>query len=343
MPRTRRGGDKAGEHLVLAEALAAFQKATGLDATLLEADVAWPTGIAAAEVRIGDAEPMLAECKRNVTPANVGAIAEGLRRFRRPAVLVTRYVNPILAERLRNLEVSFLDAAGNVYLRTPGLLVFVTGRKPEQNIPARQPVRAFRQTGLRAVFALLCRPDLVDAPYRTIADQADVALGTVNAVMKDLEHLEFLRVTKARGRRIKRKGELQTAWVEAYLRELRPRLNPRRYRVGAATWWKGALPLPPGLFLGGEPAAALLTEHLTPEVATVYDGGGFATLARRLQPAKDERGNLEVLKLFWRFEHAEVLPEWPLVPPLLIYADLLATADARNLETAELVREKFLV
>jgi hypothetical protein len=34
---------------------------------------------------------------------------------------------------------------------------------------------------------------------------------------------------------------------------------------------------------------------------------------------------------FWRFE----APEYPdLVPPLLIYADLLATADDRNIETA---------
>jgi len=327
---------------VLAEALAAFQKTTGLEATLPGGETAGPAGGAHAEVRLGQGEPMLAECKRNVTPANAGAVAESLRRFGRPVVLVTRYVNPVLAERLRELDVPFLDAAGNAYLRTPELLVFVTGRKPERKTPARQPVRAFRHTGLRAVFALLCRPDLVDAPYRTIADQADVALGTVNAVMKDLERLEFLRATKARGRRIERRGELQTAWVEAYLRDLRPRLNPRRYRVGDVTWWKGEVPLPPDLFLGGEPAAALLTEHLTPEVATIYDGGGFAALARKLRPAKDERGNLEVLERFWRFAHAEVLPGWPLVPPLLVYADLLATADARNLETAELVREKFL-
>jgi hypothetical protein len=31
-----------------------------------------------------------------------------------------------------------------------------------------------------------------------------------------------------------------------------------------------------------------------------------------------------------------------LVPPLLVYADLLATGDARNLETAALIRERYL-
>lgn len=31
-----------------------------------------------------------------------------------------------------------------------------------------------------------------------------------------------------------------------------------------------------------------------------------------------------------------------LTPPLLIYADLVATADARNIETAQIIRERFL-
>jgi hypothetical protein len=342
MPRVREKAEETGQQQVLADALAAFEETTGLHVAVLRTEGAVPGGVADAEVRIGEGAPVLVECKRTVTRANLGAVVGQIRRFGRPAVLVTRHVNQALAERLRELDVPFIDAAGNAYLRTPELLIFVTGRKPERNAPGQLPVRAFRHIGLKAIFALLCRADLVAAPYRTIAGQADVALGTVNAVMKDLERLGFLRVTKAQGRRIDRKAELQTLWVEAYLRDLRPRLNPRRYRVGDGAWWKGGTPLPPDLFLGGEPAAALLTEHLAPEVATIYDGGGFAALARRLMPNKDDHGNLEVLQRFWPFEPPEVLPGWPLAPPLLVYADLLGTADARNLETAEIVREKFL-
>jgi hypothetical protein len=32
----------------------------------------------------------------------------------------------------------------------------------------------------------------------------------------------------------------------------------------------------------------------------------------------------------------------PLIPPLLIYINLRATADARNIETAQIIRERFL-
>jgi len=42
--------------------------------------------------------------------------------------------------------------------------------------------------------------------------------------------------------------------------------------------------------------------------------------------------------MFWNFEI-----DWPhknMVPPLLIYADLLATGEARNIETARILYEK---
>ena len=54
------------------------------------------------------------------------------------------------------------------------------------------------------------------------------------------------------------------------------------------------------------------------------------------------RGNLEVLQKFWRFEVPRLVGRIPHAPPLLIYADLMATGDARNLETAKLLRERFL-
>jgi len=44
------------------------------------------------------------------------------------------------------------------------------------------------------------------------------------------------------------------------------------------------------------------------------------------------------LRKFWKFE-----PDWGypnVTPPILIYADLLATADARNIETAKIIYDK---
>lgn len=330
------------EHQMVTDALAALQNATGLQATFLRDKAMTPDVVGDAEVKIGTGPPLVVECRRQLRPANLGMLVAPLKRAGYPVLLVTEHVNPAMAERLKEMEVQFLDTVGNAYVQTPELLIFIVGRKPQRKPPAQQPVRAFRPTGLKAIFALLCLPELVNQPYRVIADQAGVALGTVNAVMKDLERMDYLRETKALGRRIEKPRDLQTAWVEGYLRNLRPRLNPRRYRVAQTVWWKTEDIWPDGIFLGGEPAAAVLVEHLIPEVATIYDHGGFAALAKTLRPAKDAGGNLEVLDRFWTFDAPETLAGIALVPPLLIYADLLGTADARNLETAELVRERFL-
>ena len=58
----------------------------------------------------------------------------------------------------------------------------------------------------------------------------------------------------------------------------------------------------------------------------------------KLLPA--ENGDIEVLDMFWRQEDKD----WtkPIVPPLLIYADLMGSRIGRNLETAKLIRENEL-
>jgi hypothetical protein len=51
--------------------------------------------------------------------------------------------------------------------------------------------------------------------------------------------------------------------------------------------------------------------------------------------------DIELLRRFWKFE------EWlkkklQTAPPLLLYADLLSTADDRNVETAEIISEQYI-
>lgn len=340
MPRVRPEGAEAQRVGLLTTAVEAFREATGVPARVVSPV---PGGVSEGVwVQIGEGEPFRAVCKPTLTPTTLGPALAELRRFPGRGVLVARHVTPPMAERLRDHGVPFLDTAGNAYLRTPHLLLFVTGRKPPGKPPNEQPIRAFRAAGLKVVFALLCRPDLVAAPYRNIAQAAGVALGVITPVFRDLERLGFLRTTKARGRSLERTTELQDAWVEGYLRDLRPRLHPRRFRVARARWWEAEDWTGVEAWLGGEPAAALLTKRLIPQDAVLYEGGGFAPLARRIRPAKDERGNLEVLDKFWNFEIPPPGPHPRLAPPLLVYADLVATGDARNLEAAEAIRERFL-
>lgn len=340
-----RGGFEANqgeERQIARAAVQAFEETTGFPAAVTKDRVRLPEGQADAVIKLGGGKTLIVEVKRTLTPATMGQALAQVARFGARGLLVTRYVTPPMAARLRELDVPFMDTAGNAYLRLPNLHVYVVGKKPATTAPREKRVRALRPTGLKVIFALLCRPDLVNAPYREIAEAAGVALGTVNWVFYDLRRLGYIRETKARGRIYENRHGLIDKWVEAYPQELRPTLKPRRYRVAKADWWKkenlGAL----DMWLGGEPAAAVLTKHLRPEIVTAYGDTRFTTLARKVQALRDEHGNLEVLQKFWNFEIPRFDKRYPIAPPLLVYADLVATADARNLETAQIIRERFL-
>ena len=93
-------------------------------------------------------------------------------------------------------------------------------------------------------------------------------------------------------------------------------------------------------YWGGEIAAEMLTGYLKPERITIYIEGkpDKLILAHRLRP--DENGEIEILETFWATDEARQPND--AVPPLLVYADLMATTDPRNIETAKLIRDQHL-
>jgi hypothetical protein len=91
----------------------------------------------------------------------------------------------------------------------------------------------------------------------------------------------------------------------------------------------------------GETAAALLTKYLKPQNHTIYTKDNYGKLLLQLKLKNDPNGNIEVLKQFWNFEDARA--EKKLVNPVLIYADLLATRDRRNIETANLIYKNEII
>jgi len=326
--RTTREGD-------LLEAALQAIRAHGLDGERIE----WEPAVR--DVDHGDARVRLrhggkaityhVEVKRTLLPAVLGVALAQLKRLPAPALLVTEYVNPRMAERLREQGVQFIDKAGNAWLDAPPLLVWVRGQRPPDTPKAGDTLgRAFQPTGLRVLFALLCKPEIVDWPYRDIAKLAGVAHGTVGWVMPELPRLGYVGTLKGR-RRLLNGPRLLQQWVEAYARTLRPKLVLDRWQADNLDWTGKVDPTPYGLLLGGEPAARRLTRHLRPGTATFYGAKPNRQLLidQRLRP--DPAGNVEILRQFWTFD-GETAGQ---VPNLLVYADLLAIGDARCLETAK--------
>jgi len=269
----------------------------------------------------------------------IAAVSER-KREHGPTALVASYINPPQAEKLRELGIEFFDAAGNVFLKQKGLHVFVTGRKARGvNLPEARRARAFNATGSRLVFALLCHPGLENKPYRDLAREAGISLGAVNWIMSDLKSLGHLVDNGPHGRRLVNRKELLKRWVAAYPEQLRPKLLIDRFhKEGARDWWQKAQ-LPPQAFWGGEIGAALITSHLRPEAVTIYAETNLPRLQAQYGLRRDSRGETELLHRFWAFDHWDHQDKH-VVPAVLIYADLLRTADDRNLETAEILYDQ---
>ncbi|MEO8627877.1 MAG: type IV toxin-antitoxin system AbiEi family antitoxin [Betaproteobacteria bacterium] len=289
----------------------------------------------------------LVEVKRRIIPTTLGATLAQLRHageaVGRPALVVTDYLTPPMAKQLHAQKQQFADAAGNAYLEGPGLFVFVTGQKLSERHIAPQAGKAFTTAGIKILFALIAEEGLADASYRAIAAAAGVALGTVPAVLADLQTAGYLLVAGKR-RRLNATKRLLDDWALAYARTLRPKTLVSRYAAASFDAWR-EWKLDAKARWGGEPAASLLVRYLKPGVLTIYAEKLSARLIvkQRLVVAGSLAHNhlIEVRRPFWgstlrddgRHETAA---------PALVYGDLLATGDGRCIETAQMIYDGYL-
>jgi hypothetical protein len=295
--------------------------------------------------RFGAFEPLAVEIKHGMTTAALPRIVNKIIDLKEPCVLVTDYLPPAAAALLKNKGVFYLDTAGNAYLDLDKMLILVAGQKPA-DLPRRAPAAAFGEAGVRLIFTLLAAPALLDQPYRQIAAAAGVAQGTITHVFRDLEVLGFFQKA-GQARILRERLALAERWAEAYAERLRPKLLRGRFDPPEPQWWQRADPRPFGGAWGGEPAGNLLTGYLRPEALTLYipkqaDAPGmYARFIAENGLRKNPNGKLEILETFWDLELIGPT-EQGTVHPLLAYADLMATQDARCIETGKIIHDEQL-
>ena len=296
----------------------------------------------------GNLQRYLVEAKTRVDRvATLGHLKARLNLLGDRYLLFAPYITTTIAKQCRDLNIEFLDTAGNAYLQAPGLYVFITGEKPEGLTATIMGTGGGgTATAHRVVFALLCKPELLNAPYRDIVDAAGVALGAVGWVFFDLEGRGLIAgKQKKHNRRFLEPTRLFDEWVTNYPIKLRPKLNPQRFKAPNPDWWKNATLTDLGAYWGGEVAAARLTDYLKPEICTIYldPQKGRDTLTKLVATHRlraDPEGNVEVLDKFWNLPADPIHPD--VVPPILAYADLVASLNPRNLEVANLIRERYI-
>jgi hypothetical protein len=203
---------------------------------------------------------------------------------------------------------------------------------------------------VKTTMALLIRPELLHEPYRAIAQQAGVALGTVGPCLGDLRARGLLRGQGGQ-RELADRQELVPLWVQAYIDRLRPTLEERWLQVQAADkaelWSRLERVLAKyqvGWTLTGADAAERMTNHFRAENTEIYaplDAFDNRALLQglRAQPAA-RFGNLLVVEPpapLVISPATAMSRKTPIAPPLLVYAELRYRGTDQALEAAELL------
>ena len=284
----------------------------------------------------------LCEIKRDITAANINTFANRLRDYaatgNRPVLLVAKYINPNMFDRLVGMGLNILDCAGNCHIRymNGNIPVFHLINKGEKNVFAKEKAYpVFQEAGIKVIFYLLQDKDNVNKAYREIQENTGVALGTVKNVLDELVARNFILVTE-KGRILKNRRALLDLWIENYNQVLKPKLLMGRlaFRTNEqrANWQ--AMELPEGMYWGGESAVNMIDNYLEPGAFDIYADVPTAYLMKSGFVRQDTNGEIKVYQKFWKWE-----TENHLAPLILIYADLMGSNNSRCLEAANRLME----
>jgi len=277
----------------------------------------------------------LCEIKKTITTSNFGNIQSRLKKLRektnKPILLVAQSIYPGLMNELTQNGINSLDTAGNCQIKVEGLILHVEGKKMAEKclMSFSNKNRLFQEAGLKIIFRLLENPNWINLPYRQMQDSANVSLGSINIIMKELIEARYILKTE-RGKFLKNKNGLLERWIVGYNDVLKPKLFIKRMTFkdkNIKRDWKN-IQLPPDCYWGGEAAANLYNDYLFPELYTIYGGNSGALVKAGLRP--DENGEILVYNKFWTFTNEEKR-----IPALLIYADLMGSGNSRNIEAAQ--------
>jgi hypothetical protein len=270
-----------------------------------------------------------------------------------PILMVADYLNPNLAAKLREEGINYLDTVGNLFLkRDPSLYMQIEGKKPSSPV-AGLKTRLFQPSGLTLLFRLLIEPESINYPYRRLAEEASVALGTVGWVMRDLKNNQFLEPAGKDRLQLVNTKDLTQQWVQGYAHTLRPRILVGEYGSLAPhledivssltnyTAHKDEI-----WALTGGFAADELLHHYRGQKLVFYVSDWWSTaVLKELPIVPVAGGDITVLRAFSpRVVETPKTPptEHPLAHPLLIYAELLYQGMDRDMETARMLYAEFL-
>jgi hypothetical protein len=251
-------------------------------------------------------------------------------------LLIAQYIPHPIKKDLREQGINYLESAGNGYIHSGDFYYLMDG-KPVTPVRKTATGKLWKRAGLQFVFALLTNKDFLDGTYRQMSEVAGIALGNIGQLLEELVESGFLE-KEGDEYRIRHKDQLYQRWADLYPVVLKPTLILGKFtlREDFRQRWRDLAPQQTQW--GGEPGAALYTGFLKPERFTLYTKAPLVETVKSMKLIPNPEGEVEIVQKFWKGEEASL----PAVPPLIIYAELMASSDSRNREAAVRIKNEFL-
>ena len=331
------------EAAIIGEALVGLLASTGITGELIRKNAKNGSDVA---LRVAGTRLRYAcEVKRNIDRSAMLDDIKARSPSNRDTLLVCPALTNTMATRCRELDLQFIDTAGNAYLTNrEGILINVMGRKPDKALAIDSDM-SITPAALRMMFAFLAQPSMLNAPYREISSAVQVSTGAIGKALEAMESRGFIGTTPQGTRIVNSAQTMLSEWATGYVSRLKPKL--KKFRFTATN--------PPDLIhtwapelrrsaWSGEVAAEKVTNHLNPSTITIYmdidNGGEFQDMVKRLRLRGDPNGPIEVVQAFWNMDF--FFENFPTVPLHLIYADLLGSNDSRNLLVAKQIYKQVI-
>lgn len=336
------------ERQTIQTAIENLEKTTGFKAIWELANT--PDFDAILDIEVGGKRlKFLVEAKTYIRNHNLPTIL-AQAEYIKDLMVVADHILPGIKEELRQRHIAYLEGNGNIYIDKKPVFVWVDNNKPLERV-REKPNRAFTKAGLQVVFLFLTHPRSINETYRVIAEATNTALGNVNNVINGLLDQGFIvRINKDEFAINNRKALIEK-WVTAYEEKLKPGLfvgNFRFAHMNADRDWKEMDIDIDRTVWGGEPGGDILTNHLRPEILTLYTNETRKELMDHFRIVPDVNGQVKVYKKFWtnpgeipKQKNPIIKPERA-APPILVYADLMNTNNKRCIETAQIIYERYI-
>jgi len=265
---------------------------------------------------------------------DINALISQVKSMPPPALLFADFINPVMAGKLRQRSISFVDCAGNCSVKNDRFNVYVKGKKPSILRSKRVRGRAFNSAGLKLIFAMFNQPQFLHASYRDISNKVNIALGSVGPVIDDLYSSGY--ILDDGNRRLVNKRRLFERWVDGYLEKLRPKQIMACYTSDDESWWKEADPTAFHGVWGGEVIIAKSTPFMVPESISLYFTSDVKhkDFARHYGLREDEEGDICVYKSFWAPSYAGD-ENADGISPLIVYADIVDSINPGSWDVAK--------